>query len=68
MNKYKKGRYLGLTDLLEELGKRRWVYLRDIPKHPTVIENMTLLTICGFIHRKMFYRAIETNNNKKGEK
>ena len=66
MRRYIKGRDLTLLELIEALRRRQWVYLRDIPKHPAVIEHMTFVTILKFAEAKMFYRAIETNPKERG--
>ena len=66
MNKYIKGRDLSLLELIEALRRGQYVYLRDIPKHPAVIEQMTFATILKFVRSKMFYRAIDTNPKQRG--
>lgn len=51
--------------LIEELFAGRYVYLRDTPKHPSVIRSMTLHTIEIFIRGGSFKYAIinEDYNN-----
>lgn len=61
MNKYIKGRDLTLPELMKELKKRRYVFLRNQPKHPAFIEHMMFGTVCGFVESKMIYKAIKTN-------
>ena len=63
MNKYIKGRDLTLLELIEALRRRQYVYLRDTPKHPAVIEQMRFKTICGFVEHRMFFRALDINPN-----
>ena len=64
-NKYIKGRDLTLLELIEVLRRREYVYLRNIPKHPAVIEQMRFITILKFARARMFYRAIDTTPKRE---
>jgi len=59
-NKYRKGYSIfGWSALMyENLDKGRWVYLREKVVHPSVIMNMTLNTVKGFLERRLFSEAI----------
>ena len=57
--KYRKGRVINSLAHLEVCLKYRdWIYMHGRPKHPRVIECMTLVTLKYFIHRKSLYEAI----------
>lgn len=57
--KYKKGMLIGTLAHLEMcLNSGEWIYLRDTPKHPKVIEAMTIWTVKRFIEGKSLREAI----------
>ncbi len=61
---FKKGKPIQtLTSLAFEVDTGYWVYLRDIPKHPSIILNMTFKTVIGFLAKDMFYYATRRNPN-----
>jgi hypothetical protein len=37
----------------------QWIYLRGVPKHPSIFANMTFRTIASFIDRRMLFIAKE---------
>lgn len=50
MNKYRKGKSVEtIQELVTLLGEKRWLYLRSTPKHWTVFDNMSLLTLRYFL-------------------
>ncbi len=54
---YREGRlYCFPAELIEDLRNGRWVMYRGVPKHPAVLESMTLHTVmsgmaCGNIRK-----------------
>ena len=57
--KYRKGRLIrSLAHLEIVLEYNAWIYLRDTPKHPKVIERMTLWTLKRFIKADAMYEVI----------
>jgi len=42
-----------------------WIYLRDKPKHPSILENMTFATLQGFIRRGMLRVAVQIKKEDK---
>lgn len=69
-NKYRKGYTIfGMNDLLwDHLNKGRWVYLRDKVVHPSIILNMTLKTVRGFVEAHLISVAIDQQKEYYGEK
>lgn len=59
-NKYRKGFHIyGMNELIwNHLEKQRWIYLRDRVVHPSIIMNMTLKTVYGFLEARMISEAI----------
>lgn len=56
--KYRKGRLIkNLAHLEICLKHGTWIYMRNIPKHPRVIEAMTLWTVKRFIESKNLWEA-----------
>ncbi|MBW2596742.1 MAG: hypothetical protein JRC93_12395 [Deltaproteobacteria bacterium] len=56
--KYVKGKAIkNIETLLGHLNKKRWVFWRDRPMHPILLENMTLATLRRAVKRKIIYRA-----------
>ena len=48
--KFKKGDpILDFLDLDDAIRARKWIYLRDTPKHYSVIDSMTMNTVRKFI-------------------
>lgn len=39
--------------------KREWVWLFNRPKHPSIIVNMSVLTVLGFIRNGALKKAIK---------
>ncbi len=60
-NKYRKGYTIfGWSALMyEHLDKGKWVYLRGKVVHPSIILNMTLMTVRGFLIAHLFCEAID---------
>ena len=52
-----------IEDLLTELKAGNWVYLHKVPKHPSIILNMTLGTVRGFLHKGLISYAIRRQPN-----
>ena len=69
-NKYRKGYTIfGMSELLwNHLNKGRWVYLRDKVMHPSIILNMTLMTVRGFMESQLISEAIDQQKEYYGEK
>jgi len=69
-NKYRKGYTIfGMSELLwNHLNKGRWVYLRDKVVHPSIILNMTLITVRGFMESQLISEAIDQQKEYYGEK
>ena len=66
MNKYKRGRRLSIIGLVKELEARRYVFLDNRLLHQGWSRSMTfhVLSLLAGKHGR-FYKAIETNKNKK---
>ncbi len=47
-----------LGDLAFLLDQGDWIYIRDRPKHPRVIENMSIVTLKMLISKKVLRKAI----------
>ncbi len=47
-----------LGDLAFLLDQGDWIYIRDRPKHPRVIENMSIITLKMLISKKVLRKAI----------
>jgi hypothetical protein len=60
-NKYRKGHPIYSMDTLiyEHLEAGKWVYLRDKVVHPSVIRNMTLNKVDGFLKSYLLHEAID---------
>ena len=59
-NKYRKGYTIyGMDELMYCLTIGKWVYLRDKVVHPSVILNMTLKTVNGFMESRLIREAID---------
>ena len=60
-NKYRKGFIIfGWTSLMyDHLEVGRWVYLRGKVVHPSVILNMTVETVRGFLASRLISEAID---------
>ena len=57
--KYRKGRLIrNLAHLEICLNYGTWIYMRDRPKHPKVIEAMTIWTVKRFIEGNALHEAI----------
>lgn len=69
-NKYRKGYTIfGMSELLwNHLNKGRWVYLRDKVVHPSIILNMSLITVRGFMESHLISEAIDQQKEYYGEK
>lgn len=62
--KYKQGDTIrSIYTLLDELNADRYVYLREIPKHPSVIISMTLRTIQIFLRGGSLKYALLNKDN-----
>jgi hypothetical protein len=63
-NKYRKGYTIfGMDELIwDHLNKGRWVYLRDKVIHPSIILNMTLMTVRGFMEAHLISEAINARD------
>lgn len=68
MNKYRRGRKLSFKGLIKELEACRYVYIDTRPQHWGWLREMSFNTLFGLVRHGRFYKTIETNNNKKGEK
>lgn len=67
--KFVKGPALNTTSsLLFVLERGEWVYLRDTPKHPSVIKNMSLSTLEGMVRAGVLYYAIRQEEPCQTEK
>jgi len=60
-NKYRKGYIIfGMDSLIyDHLEKDRWVYLRDKVMNPSIILNMTVKTVRGFMDKKLICEAVD---------
>ena len=62
--KYRQGDIIRtLAELEKELNAGRYVYLRDVPKHPSVIISMTLRTIQIFLRGDSLRYALLNKEN-----
>ena len=52
-----------MNALFAWLSANRWVMLRKVPKHPSIIRNMCISTVMGFMARGSITRAVRTNEN-----
>lgn len=55
--KYRKGARISSVGMFEALGTQ-WFILNGKTTHRKVIENMTYLTIAGFVRRGQLYEAL----------
>ena len=63
-SKFCKGKLVvSINQLCRLIDNNEWVYLIDRPKHPTIIANMTLRTVRGFLNHKMLWKAIKNENS-----
>ena len=60
--KYEQGVPIRTLDELQwALNTRCWFWLRGRPKHPAIIESMTLRTLLAFIRSSVLFLAKEVN-------
>lgn len=58
-----KGRTIRSLDTVRDMAEHGfWFYLRDKPKHPTIIENMSFETVAGFVSAGMLHTAEDLDN------
>lgn len=58
---FEKGKPIkNLHELVLWLECDSWVYLRNVPKHPSILESMTLRTLRMFVRGGMVFRALPT--------
>ena len=58
--KFKQGEPItNITELYDWVFSGGWVYLHGRPKHPTIIQNMMLMTISAMMNGKALFKAIE---------
>jgi len=58
--KYLKGNKItSIEELLALLELGRWVYWGSRPKHPSVIENISIATVKAALRAEMLYEAIQ---------
>ena len=63
--RFQKGDKISLFSvLLEELGKNNYVYLRDRPMNPKIIENMSLRTLRGFVNSGVLFKSIDSKGTE----
>lgn len=57
-NKYKKGiEYDNIQELSNDLMSGKYVYWIDRPKHPSILQNMSLRTLLMALKSGMIYKA-----------
>jgi len=58
-NKYKPGPVINNVEtVIKMINLSSWIYLFGRPKHPTIIDSMTLRTVRGFIKHKQLRIAL----------
>jgi len=59
-HKFRPGRTLKtLNQVWEANLRRQWLYLHARPKHPSVLVNMSMVTIAGFLRAGSIKVAVE---------
>jgi hypothetical protein len=54
IRKYRPGAVLAsMQEVITAIALGRWVFLRDKPLNPSVLDNMNLCTVRGFLRRGM---------------
>jgi hypothetical protein len=67
-NKFRKGKLINsIPELWIYLSHRRWIYMGSRPKHPSVLMNMSLITLAGFIRRNSLWVAVERTRALEAE-
>ena len=46
-----------MVELVERLERGEWHMLRGVPKHPSILQSMTLRTLMGFVCCRMLKKA-----------